>query len=69
MISVGFSRNEAGIPVMREKAYPTSEQVFGQWGPSEAEEDRRSGRVVFRDGMPGAEDQPRRVYSHSSGDL
>lgn len=69
MISVGFSRNKRGQPVMLEKAYPTSEQVFYKDGPSLAEEARQSGRRVFFDGMPGAEHEPQRRYSHSSADL
>lgn len=69
MISVGTSRSADGTPVMLEKAYPTSEQVFGEWGPSEAEEARLAGRIVFFDGTPGIEHQPQRRYSHSSGDL
>lgn len=69
MISVGFSRNDAGQPAMLEKAYPTSEQIFWEMGPSMAEEARASGRIIFFDGTPGLEDEPQRRYSHSSGDL
>jgi len=69
VISVGFSRNNAGKPVMLEKAYPTSEQVYYEDGPSMAEEAKEAGQVVFFDGMPGDEDMPQRRYSHSSGDL
>lgn len=47
MISVGLSRNDAGQPVMREKAYPTSEQRFYEDGPSMAEEICAAGAVVF----------------------
>jgi hypothetical protein len=69
MISVGTGRSAAGTPVMVEKAYPTTERIFGEWGPSEAEEARRAGLVAFLDGMPGADDLPHRRHSHSSGDL
>lgn len=69
MISVGFSRNDRGQPVMLEKAYPSSEQRFYEDGPSMAEELRQAGVVAFFDGMPGEEDAPQRRYSHSSADL
>ena len=69
MISVGLSRNDAGQPVMREKAYPTSEQRFYEDGPSMAEEICAAGAVVFFDGLPGEEQLPQRRYSHSSADL
>lgn len=69
MISVGFSRNDSGSPVMREKAYPTSEQIFTEMGPSLAEEARLAGRIVFFDCAGDGENKPRRRYSHSSGDL
>lgn len=65
MITVGMSRNESGAPVMLEKAYPTSEQIFGEWGPGWAEEARQAGQIVFVDG----DDRGDRRYSHSSGDL
>ncbi len=64
-ISVGFSRNDDGVPVMREKAQPDSELVFGQDGPSMNDMCRRNG--WFHDGMGG--DEPTRLYSHSSADL
>lgn len=69
MITVGFSRNDSGQPVMLEKAAPTSERRFYEDGPSMAEEDAAMGRIVFYDGMPGIEHEPQRRYSHSSGDL
>lgn len=69
MISVGFSRNDAGQPVMREKAYPTSEQRFYEDGPSLAEQMKEAGYNAFFDGMPGAEHLPERRYSHSNADL
>lgn len=69
MISVGFSRTDCGTPVMREKAYPSSEQIFFEDGPSKAQEALDEGRAVFFDGMPGEEHLPQRRYSHSSSDL
>ena len=69
MISVGFARNDHGQPVMLEKAYPTSERLFYEDGPSMAEEARRAGHIVFFDGAPGVEDESQRRYSHSSADL
>ena len=69
MISAGFSRAADGTPVMLEKAYPTSEQIFAEDGPSAAEEARQAGIVAFFDGEPGAEHRPQRRYSHSSADL
>lgn len=65
MIAVGFSRNADGVPVMLEKAQPTSEQIFGEDGPSANEEARRLG--YFVDGCDL--DEPQRRYSHSSADL
>lgn len=69
MISVGFARNDHGQPVMLEKAYPNSERLFYEDGHSMGEEARRQGAVMFFDGMPGAEHEPQRRYSHSSADL
>lgn len=69
MISVGIGRNPAGMPVMLEKACPTSEQLFYEDGPSMAEEARQDGVLVMLDCIDGAEHEPRRRYSHSSGDL
>ncbi len=67
MISVGTARAEDGRPVMREKAYPTSERIFGQWAPSETQRMRAAGMIVFNDGVD--DDAPQRIYSHSSADL
>ena len=69
MISVGTSRNAAGTPIMLEKAYPTSEQIFHEDGPSEFEEAKAQGQNVFFDYADGSEHKPQRRYSHSSGDL
>ena len=69
MIAVGHARDHAGRPAVVEKAGPDSELVFGEWGPSDAEEARAAGLIVFFDGMPGAEHRPNRRYSHSTGDL
>lgn len=66
MISVGIARADDGRLVMREKAYPTSERVFGQWAPSETQRMRAAGMIVFNDGI---DDAPQRIYSHSSADL
>jgi hypothetical protein len=65
MISVGMSRTEGGAPVMLEKAYPTSEQLHYEDGPSANEEARRMGWFVDGCGL----DEPQRRYSHSSADL
>jgi hypothetical protein len=67
-VSVGFSRNEAGQPVMLEKAHPTSERIFGEWGPSHVDQLRQAGHTIFWDGV-GDEHAPERRYSHSSADL
>lgn len=67
MITVGMTRNGNGIPVMVEKAYPTSERIFGQWAPSETQRMRAAGMIVFSDGVD--DDAPQRIYSHSSADL
>lgn len=64
-IAVGFSRADDGTPVMLEKAYPDSELVFGQNGPSWNEQARAGGWFV--DGCDL--DKPTRIYSHSSADL
>ena len=69
MITVGFARNDRGQPVMLEKAYPTSERLLYEDGPSMAEEARQAGTIIFFDGEPGIEDEPQRRYSHSSADL
>lgn len=69
MISVGFARNDLGQPVMLEKAYPSSEQLFYEDGPSLAEELHQAGMAVFFDGIYGSEYDPQRRYSHSSADL
>jgi hypothetical protein len=69
MISVGFSRNDRGQPVMLEKAYPDSERLFYEDGPSLAEDCRQAGLIIFFDGIPGSQHEPQRRYSHSSGDL
>jgi hypothetical protein len=66
-IAVGFSRNEAGVPVMLEKAQPDSEIFYGQDGPSAVEEARRNGWFV--DGPDAQINAPTRLYSHSSADL
>lgn len=64
-ISVGFARADDGTPVMREKAHPDSELVFGQDGPTPNQEAWANG--WFHDGCEG--DVPQRLYSHSTADL
>lgn len=66
-IAVGFSRNDAGTPVMLEKAQPDSELVFGQYGPSPLEEAFACGGFV--DGPMSVLNAPTRLYSHSTADL
>lgn len=66
-IAVGFSRNDAGTPVMLEKAQPDSELVFGQYGPSLIEQ--ALARGAFVDGPMSTLNAPSRLYSHSSADL
>lgn len=66
-ISVGFSRSDNGRPTMREKAYPDSEIVFAEDGPSKVEEALASGSFV--DGPMADIESPQRRYSHSSADL
>jgi hypothetical protein len=69
MIAVGHARTVDGTPTIIEKAYPTSERIFGEWGPSPVEEDRTAGRTMFYDTVGGWENSPQRRYSHSSADL
>ena len=69
MISVGTSRNASGVPVMLEKAYPTSEQIFHAPGRSLAQKMADAGYTCFFDGTPGSEHEPQMEYSHSSADL
>lgn len=54
---------------MLEKAYPDSERLFYEDGPSLAEDCRQAGLIIFFDGIPGSQHEPQRRYSHSSGDL
>lgn len=66
-VSVGFGRTDDGRPTMVEKAYPDSEIVFGEDGPSM--EDEMAAGGIFHSAPMDDLAKPQRRYSHSSADL
>lgn len=67
-IAVGFGRTDDGRPTVREKAQPDSEILYGEDGPSMADEMAAGGGVLY-DAPMDAMERPQRRYSHSSADL